>query len=314
MKNLILLSIVTPTRGNFSDFWFQRLMAMEGAVEFILVYPPGSKKVSMSDPRIKVIISPYKGEVIQRAVGLLNASGQYVIALDDDDFLHPKTTEIISPYFTNYPESWCLRLSRINIDYQDEERIKTPWGALPNLQSLQVIPPAPKPTLRRQTYADEEILEEVPISPLQKQFKWSSLWYKTKRTDPDGAHMENFNNRIWKTSLVQEGLQDLLAGNKFLKHLVWMPFWSLDRLLGLFIQAKFYQEDLIIGHRLWGDEQIRYIVKSSSLKGELRAMFPGDMILALRFPKYGYLWNLFFYEFWRFVSICFQGFYRRTSS
>lgn len=313
MDNSILLSIVTPTRGDFSDFWLQSLMALEGAVEFVLVYPPGTTQRSTEDPRFKSVISPYKGEMIQRAIGLLNASGQYVIALDDDDFIHPKVVELIKPYFSKYPDSWCLRLHKANISYQDEARIKGPWASLPDLDRLKVIPPSPKPTLRRQAFSDDEILEEIPIAPLYNRFKLYSLWFKSKRKDQDGAHLENFNNRIWKAHLAQEAVQDLLGGNQFSNYLVWMPFWSLDRLLGLFLQAKFYEKDAIVGHRLWGAEQVRYIKKPSSLKGELRAMFPADMLLALRFPRYGYLWNLFFYEFWRFISICIQGLFRKAS-
>jgi hypothetical protein len=60
----MLLSIVTPTRGNFSSYWFKQLRSIQGDVELILVYPPGQEIQEFNDSRIKVIVSPYKGELI----------------------------------------------------------------------------------------------------------------------------------------------------------------------------------------------------------------------------------------------------------
>ena len=64
---------------------------------------------------------------MQRFVGLLNASGEYVLALDDDDFVHPDIENLTGEYFKRFPESWILRLKKENIDFKDEERIKKDW-------------------------------------------------------------------------------------------------------------------------------------------------------------------------------------------
>ena len=98
---------------------------------------------------------------------------------------------------------------------------------------------------------------------------------------------------------IREFSDDLLSFTQILGALTWIPFWSLDRLLGLYLQARIFQPGLIIGHWLHGGEQVRYIKAAPSTKGETpRSYFAGDMLLALRFPKYGYFWNLFFYEMW----------------
>ena len=69
------------------------------------------------------------------------------------------------------------------------------------------------------------------------------------------------------------------------------------------MQAKIFQQGMILGHWLHCAEQIRYIQAPSSTKGEIRSMFAADMLLALRFPQYGYFWNLFFYEMWVALKI-----------
>lgn len=290
----MLLSIVTPTRGNFSFYWFEQLTSIQGNVEFILVYPPGQAIREFSDSRIKVIISPYKGEVLQRAIGFLNVSGDYVIALDDDDFMHPEVIDLITPYFELYPESICLRLSKQSINYQDTESIESAWDELPEVDKLIVV----ETKYDKEKYAKHEILQELPISPLDNKFRVSSLWPYSKRTDQNGPHPENSNNRVWQVNLIKESVEDLLSFTQILGALTRIPFWSLDRLLGLYLQARIFQPGLIIGHWLHGGEQVRYIKAASSTKGETRSMFAGDMLLALRFPKYGYFWNLFFYEMW----------------
>ncbi|MEB3278684.1 MAG: glycosyltransferase family A protein [Lyngbya sp.] len=292
MENSVVLSVITPTRGNFSEFWLQQLFNIQGSVEFILVYPPQETPKVIEDPRLKIISSPYKGEVIQRGTGLVNATGQYIIALDDDDYLHPNTVDLLLDYFHHYPESWCLRLKKNKFYYDDEVNIKRDWDTLPQIKSMTVVSKC------RDEHDKNKILQELPIAPLDNHFKLISLWFNTHRTDHHGAHIENFNNIIWKSSLVKSAITDLFQGTQFYGPLTWMPFWSLDRLLGLYIQAKFFRDSLIVGHWLRGDsEQVRYITRPSSMK-EVRTMFPADMLLALRFPKYGYFWNLFFDEFW----------------
>lgn len=290
----MLLSIVTPTRGNFSSYWFDQLTSIQGDIEFVLVYPPGQAVQEFSDSRIKTIVSPYKGEVIQRAIGLLNISGNYVIALDDDDFLHPEVTGLISSYFELYPESICLRLCKKSINYQDTDLIEREWDELPDVSQLTVV----APRYDKAKYAEHEILHTLPISPLDNKFRVSSLWPYGKRVDQNGPHPENYNNRVWKADITRESINDLLSFTQMIGSLTWIPFWSLDRLMALYLQARIFQSGITIGHWLHGGEQIRYIKMPSVKKGETRSMFASDMLLALRFPKYGYFWNLFFCEIW----------------
>lgn len=289
MASPILLSVVTPTRGNFSNDWLTRLLSIQGAVEFVLVYPPGATPRAIADPRVKTLHSPYPGELIQRSMGLVNASGDYLLALDDDDFLHPQVAELIPGYFAQHPESWCLRLCKRKIHYTEQAMIQRDWDALPQMQQLQVV------DRRIASHAEAQILQKIPIAPLANPFKLRSLWPNTRRTDHAGAHVENFNNIVWQRSLAQPALLDLLACSRS-RYLTWMPCWSLDRLLGLFVQAKFFQPDRVIGHWLHGPEQVRYIVRDSTL--EIRTMFWGDLLLAWRFPQYGYFWNLFWDQLW----------------
>ncbi len=286
-----LLSIVTATRGNFSEPWFARLCQIRGDVELILVYPPGVEPAAFTEPRIKVLHSPYRGEIVQRGLGLLNALGKYVIALDDDDFLHPDITAIIPTYFARCPESWALRLRVASIDHDQPARILGDWQPLPPISELTLVP--------RQTHDHdpETILQEVPIAPLNKRFQWRSLWVNTRRSDHHGAHIENFNNVVWRTESVKPALVELFTHTQVHGPILWLPFWSLDRLLGLFIQAQLFQADQKIGHWLRGAEQVRKIERPSIIK-EIRTMFPADLLLALKFPQYGYFWNLFFEQFW----------------
>ena len=86
MLNSPILSIVTPTLGKFSEYWLQQLLAIQGEVEFIWVYPPGAITPSLEDPRVKIFHSLYQGETPQRSVGLLNASGLFLPDKDYEKF------------------------------------------------------------------------------------------------------------------------------------------------------------------------------------------------------------------------------------
>ncbi|MEB3341228.1 glycosyltransferase family 2 protein [Okeania sp.] len=283
-----ILSIVTPTRGNFSDYWLEQLLAVKGNVEFILVYPPNEIVKPFYDPRLKVIHSSFKGETIQRMTGILNTSGKYILALDDDDFVHPDVLKFTSEYFQKNPHSWVLRLNKKNISYLDEETIKSDWGKLPEISEMEIVK-------GRNKSDREQTLREIPIAPLENKFKISAFWPYTKRTDHKGPHIENFNNKVWRTEMVKKSLFELSNTMKLADPITWLPFWSLDRLLGLFLQAQYYQKDICVGHWLPEPEQIRYISKPYSLK-ETRVIFPADALLVRKFPQYGYFWNLFFNE------------------
>lgn len=297
-----ILSIITPTRGNLADYWLDQLLKVEGNVEFIFVYPPNATIKAIDDPRVRALVSPYRGEVIQRFTGSINATGSYILALDDDDFVHPQIVQLTQDYFQEFPESWVLRLSIENIQFSNQERIQRDWSEIPDIRQLEIgkkTPENPYPYQNGKFYG----LVEVPIAPLDINFDIKyALWPRKERTDAYGIHFENFNNRVWKTQRVQEALADLSASMKILGNLTWMPFWSLDRLLGLFVQAKFFEKDAIIGHAMPRPEQIRFITRPNNLK-ELRFYLSADALLVKRFPQYGYFWNLFFWQLYKIPQI-----------
>jgi len=132
-----LLSIVTPTRGDVSDDWLDLYFQIAGDVEFILVYPPGGPVCARDDPRLRIIVSPFPGELIQRLIGLLNASGEYVLALDDDDLAHPDIAQVAKAYFARFPDSWVLRVYVENLWYTDQAQITRPWEDIPNAAELE---------------------------------------------------------------------------------------------------------------------------------------------------------------------------------
>lgn len=289
----IILSIVTPTVGNFSEYWLENLLKVEGAVQFVLVYPPKTKVRIINDARVKVLISPYKGEMMQRFVGLLNAEGEYVLALDDDDFAHPKICELTSDYFKKFPQSWILRLNKAVIDISDEERIKKAWDAIPDVNQLEVCKKTAENPYPYQQGNYTGLLE-VPIAPLDKSFDGRYLiWPFLKRKDNEGYHFENFNNIVWKNERVQQALPNLSQATKLMGAVTWIPSTGFDRLLGLFVQANYFQKDAIIGHWMPKPEQIRYLDKDPSLKPP-RFHVISDALAVKYFPQYGYLWNLFF--------------------
>lgn len=293
MPKKAILSIITPTLGNFSDYWLENLLKVKGSIQFILVYPPHANIRTIDDARVTVIMSPYKGEMMQRFVGLLNAVGEYVLALDDDDFVHPDICQLTTEYFTRFPESWILRLNKAVIDTENEERIKRNWDIIKDVNELQIdkkTPENPYP-YNQGKYTG---LLEVPVAPLDKTFDLRYIiWPFFQRKDNDGYHFENFNNIVWKNGLVQQALPDLSQATKLMGAVTWIPSSGFDRLLGLFVQAKFFQKDAIIGHCMPQPEQIRYIDKNPALKPP-RFHVISDVLLVKRFPQYGYLWNLFF--------------------
>jgi hypothetical protein len=302
MNQKPFLSIITPTRGNFTDYWLDQLLRVEGNVEFIFVYPPQTPIKAIDDPRIKVLVSPYRGEVIQRFTGLINATASYVLALDDDDFLHPQILQLTRDYFQEFPESWVLRLSIENIEFSNQERIQRDWSELPDICQLEIgkkTPENPYPYQNGKFYG----LVEVPIAPLDIKFDIRyAIWPRKERTDCYGIHFENFNNRVWKNQIVQEALADLSKAMKLFGNLTWMPFWSLDRLLGLFIQAKFFKKDAIVGHAMPQPEQIRFITRPHNSK-EIRFYVSADALLVKQFPQYGYLWNLVFWQIYKIPQV-----------
>ena len=237
MNNQPILSIVTATRGNFSDYWLEQLLKVKGNVQFILVYPPNATVKTIDDTRIKNLISPYKGEVLQRFTGLINADSEYVMALDDDDYVHDEIADLVAQYFAKFTDSWVLRLSIAKVDDIDEANIKKEWQPLPNIEELEICKKTPENPFPYQKGNYKGLLE-VPIAPLDKALDIRHIIFPWKqRTDQNGIHFENFNNRVWQTKLVKSALSEISAAMKIQGALTWLPSWSLDRLLGLFIQA-----------------------------------------------------------------------------
>ncbi|MBD2250625.1 glycosyltransferase family A protein [Nostoc parmelioides] len=302
MNSNPLLTIVTPTRGNFTDYWLEQLLKIQGNVQFILVYPPEGTIRNIDDSRIKNLRSPYKGEVIQRFTGLLNVESEYVLALDDDDYVHPDILDLTFKYFRLFPESWVLRLKIENIQYTDEVRIQKDWEPNPDVEQLEICKKTPENPFPFQKGNYKGLLE-VPIAPLDKSVDIRHIifpWHQRK--DQSGIHFENFNNRIWKTERVKAALYELSTAMNIFGALTWIPLWNLDRMLGLFVQAKFYQKDAIIGHATPKPEQIRYIVRDNSLK-ETRLHVIADLLLLKCYPQYGYLWNLILWQIYAIPKV-----------
>jgi len=212
-----------------------------------------------------------------------------LIALDDDDILHPDIVDLTTKYFNKFPDSWVLRLNVRLIPVENDAEIKSSWPSIPEIESLRVAP--------RKDKGEELItLQEVPIIPFDKPVDMGVvLWPYAKRRDKHGPHMENFNNRIWKTELVIEAVAEIAENMRIADPLTWVPSWGIDRLLSVYLQAKSYQPGLVIGHLMPSPEQVRYLVKSQDLRRNRYRV----LALALafkRFPGYGYVWNFFFDE------------------
>ena len=277
-----ILSIVTPTRGNFTDYWLEQLLTIKGDVQFVIVYPPGVVRKESSDGRVKAITSSYKGEMFQRFTGFLNADGQYIIALDDDDYLHPDVAQLVSDYFGAFPESIVLRLKAEKIDYLDYESYQRDWAAIPVMQNLS------------EDGTSDTRLIPLPIAPLTIPFdKRYLIWPFIKRYDDYSPHIENFNNKVWRSEVVQQALPDLSKTTQLLGVITWIPTSGFDRLMGLYVQACCFEPGKKIGHWMPSPCQIRFISQSPSLKPP-RYHFLSDFLLVKRFPQYGYFWNLFF--------------------
>ncbi len=133
-----ILSIVTPTRGNFADYWLEEILKVEENVEFIFVYPPNVRIKPSDEPRFSALVSPDRGEVIPRFTGLINANGAYVLALDDDDFVPPKIAQLVRSYFPEFTESLVGRLTIENISFNRQELIQRDWSEIPDIRQLEI--------------------------------------------------------------------------------------------------------------------------------------------------------------------------------
>lgn len=263
-----ILSIVIPTREGLEDDWFKQLLNIQGEVEFILVNPP-QVNYPMVDRRLRQIISPLRGEIIQRMTGLLNATSDYVITINCDEYLHQQIAEITTEYFRKFPDSWVLRLSRKSYPFGAKQELEKEWETLPII---------------------DDNLTKIPIAPLENKFDIGC--FIRDRKDHHGRHTENFDKLVWKTKLVHESLNEMVNLIPIFGPFKYIPFWCLDRLLGLYLQAKFFEKDKMIGHILPLPEQLRIEDNPPEFKRSMRFYVFAEIWLVRSFPQYGYLWNL----------------------
>jgi hypothetical protein len=282
------LSIVVPTREGFSDHWLEGLLQVRGDLEFILVHPPGARLSPVNDPRMKQVISALRGEIIQRSTGFLNATGIYVLTLNCDEYLHPDIEILVRDYFDRFPDSWVLRLSRLAFPYGDRSDFDKPWEAISEIKSFEICSNKENNTY---LYKQNLYLKEIPIAPLENPFNPRALL--GKRSDQKGNHIENFDKKVWKNELVQTAVKEITSLMNVGGPVKYIPFWCLDRLLGLYIQARFFESGKTIGH--WMPElpeQIRIEDNPPQYKRTRRFYFIAEVLLLREFPRYGYLWNL----------------------
>ncbi len=283
-----ILSIVVPTREGIPNYWIESLLKIKGDVELILVHPPGMKKLPITDLRVQQINSSFRGEVIQRMTGLMNASKQYVLTVNCDELLHPDIAEITRQYFTKFPDSWVLRLRKKNLEYGDESSLKSPWQPVSNVDEMHTCGVS---TGNQNLSGKPNYMVEIPIAPLHNKF--DPLCIFRGRKDQHGRHIENFDKKVWKNEIVQATLADIRDAMILFGPFKYFPFWAMDRLLGLSIQAKYYEQDKIIGYKLPEPEQIRTEDNPPEYRrGSRRFYVFAEVLLLKNNPQYGYLWNL----------------------
>ena len=293
MNNLIVskpdLTIVSPTREGFSSHWLDNLLKIEGNVEFILVHPPSMEKVEINDSRVQQINAPFRGEIMQRMTGLLNARANYTLSINCDEYLTPQIVEIVKEYFGRFPDSWVLRLATKSHSYGEKDKLSLPWHFTPS--SIKTLPIWDgKPETKDDSW-NNNYLWEMPIAPLQNSLDLNTLW--RNRKDYHGRHTENFDKKVWKTSLVKDALIKLNENMILFKVFKYVPFWCLDRLLGLGVQANFFSKNgEIIGHILPLPEQMRTEDNPPEYRTKTRYYVLAEFILLRTFPQYPYIWNL----------------------
>ncbi|NJM97544.1 MAG: transposase [Phormidesmis sp. RL_2_1] len=289
------LSIVVPMREGFSTHWFEELLKVQGDVEFILIHPPGVQPEPCEDRRMRQLVSPFRGEIIQRLSGLINATGQYVLTFNCDEYINPELPALTKRYFQQFPDSWMMRLSKQDFPYGDEAAFHQPWINLP--EDLTAIPVCRKDDNNLRLYEKENRMMEVPIAPMHNKFDIACIL--RGRRDHFGPHAENFDKKVWINAMVQETLQDIIGGLTLTGPIKYLPFWCLDRLLGLSLQAKFYDNrkpDQVIGHKLPYPAQLRVEDNPPEYRRQGRFYIFAEIILLRLFPQYGYIWNLVIHQ------------------
>ncbi|NCS03975.1 MAG: transposase [Microcystis aeruginosa G13-11] len=242
---------------------------------------------------MKQIVCALRGEIIQRSTGFLNARGTYILTINCDEYLHPEIVTLVKDYFDRFPNSWVLRLARCEFPYGEREKLESSWPTIPDVKSLAICS-------RRENnsnlFKDNKYLLELPIAPLDNPF--NPQGFLNQRRDQNGPHLENFDKKVWKSELVQVATIEITNLMNLFGPIKYIPFWCLDRLLGLYIQAKFFEQGKTIGHWLPNyPEQIRIEDNPPEYQRTWRFYFLSEVMLLRKFPQYGYLWNLAIYQF-----------------
>ncbi|MGC1308264.1 MAG: transposase [Phormidesmis sp.] len=307
------LSIVIPMREGFSAHWLSELLKIKGDVEFILVHPPGVRPEPCADSRMHQLVSPFRGEIIQRLSGLLNASGTYVLTFNCDEYINPDVPALAGRYFQQFPNSWVMRLAKEEYPYGDEAALNAPWVDLP--EDLTGIPICRQADGNLRLYEEEGRMLEIPIAPMHNKFDLACIW--RGRRDHLGPHAENFDKKVWINAMVQTALQEILQGLTLTGPIKYLPFWCLDRLLGLTLQAKFYdptQPDRVIGHKLPAPAQLRVEDNPPEHRRKGRFYIFAEIILLRRFPQYGYIWNLTIHQIREFPVRAYLSLQRKVAN
>lgn len=279
------LSIVVPTRPGVPDWWRRQIRSVDGEVETILVHPPGVARLDLGDPRVVELVSPIRGEVAQRLTGLLSARGRFVLSMNCDECVHPGVLDLARAYFTRFPASWVLRLSQEAHPYGSEAAMTRAWPAPPDVATL------PETDDEHRFHRDADCLMRAPIARMDKPVDWLSP--VRGRRNQHGPHMENFDKRIWRRDVVQPALEDLTRMLRLAGPVKYVPFWTLDRLLGLYVQAFHYERGRTIGHWLPSSTaQIRMEDNPPAERRRGRVYLAAEILLLRRFPRHGYLWDL----------------------
>lgn len=287
-----LLSIVIPTRGDFKGYGCNQVLTLEGNIEFIIVHPPATEKFDSSDQRVKQIISPLRGEVFQRCMGIINTTGEYVITIDQDQAIHPRIEKIVGEYFSKYPDSWVFRSGSKNINASEASEKGISWCDADDISSLGV---SSKEKDNYQLFREKKAMAQIPIAPLDKRrLDMRLLFFPfVERKDQHGLHIENANKKVWQGDRIRSAAKEIAKAFELFGSIKRVPFWCLDRLLGLWIQAQFFQKDIFIGH--WSPIPfVTQITDDEQLKRHKRFYLEADILLIKKFPQYGYFWNLCF--------------------
>lgn len=274
-------------REGVPESWLEALLQTKHDVAFVLVFPPHVAHFAKVDPRLQQITCPLRGEVIQRVTALLNANGRYILSINCDEYLHPDIVAITKDYFATFPDSYFFRLKSTYISYQSTHATE-PWGEVPPIAEITIRDPH-----REDLYSDAEkavTMREIPIAPLANKIDFWALL--RGRRDHHGLHQENFDKKVWRNELVQEALQGVTGTFSLAGPFKYIPFWTADRLLGLSVQAHFYEEGRRMGHWLPSPEQLRTEENPPAFPRYNRRYVLAEIGILRQFPRFGYIWNL----------------------